>query len=88
MSWKIHLKQFKNYLKLERSLSQNSVEAYLHDVAKLQQYYESIEKNITPQKVNTKDLQAFLIWVNELGMSARTQARVLSGLKAFFKFLV
>ena len=88
MSWKSYTKQFENYLKLERSLSPNSVEAYLHDVSKLIQFFESKEEDKYPTKVSTPDIQAFLVWVNELGMSPRTQARVLSGLKAFFNFLV
>lgn len=88
MSWKSYTKQFENYLKLERSLSPNSVEAYLNDVSKLNQFFESIEEDKSPLKITTKEIQAFLVWVNELGMSPRTQARVLSGLKAFFNFLV
>lgn len=88
MSWKGYTKQFENYLKLELSLSPNSIEAYLADVNKLIQYFDSIELEINPQKVETKQIQEFLVWVNGLGMSPRTQARVLSGLKAFYKFLI
>ena len=88
MDWQTSLRGFKSYLKLERSLSLNTVEAYLHDVDKLVQFFTSrSEKNI-PSKVTTKDLKDFLVWVNELGMTPPTQARVLSGLKAFFKYLV
>ena len=88
MSWKGYIKEFENYLKLERSLSQNSVDAYLNDVTKLNQFFEAKEIDKTPLKVATQDLQEFLVWVNELGMAPRTQARVLSGLKAFFNYLV
>jgi len=88
VSWKIYVKQFENYLKLERSLSLNSIEAYLADVNKLTQYFDSKEEEKSPLKINTKDIQAFLVWINELGMSASSQARVLSGLKAYFNFLV
>ena len=88
MSWSIYKKQFHNYLKLERSLSENSIEAYLLDVSKLEKFYDTKDIDISPLKITTSQIQEFLIWANELGMSPRTQARVLSGIKAFFKFLV
>lgn len=69
-------------------MSANTIEAYLHDVDKLIQFFisRSAEKDLT--KVTSQDLKDFLVWVNELGMLPPTQARVLSGLKAFFKFLI
>ena len=88
MDWQPSLRGFKAYLKLERSLSANTIEAYLHDVDKLMQFFMSRSENKDPAKVTRTDLKNFLIWVNELGMIPHTQARVLSGLKAFFKFLV
>lgn len=88
MSWSIYKKQFYDYLRLERSLSDNSVQAYLLDVGKLEQFCNINKQIIHPQKVNTDQIKEFLVWVNKLGMSARTQARVLSGIKAFFKFLI
>lgn len=88
MSWEIYSKQFKNYLKLERSLSNNSIDAYLSDIAKLRQFFEIKEREVSPTKVTQADLIDFLEFINELGMSAYTQARMVSGLKAFFKFLV
>ena len=81
------MKGFKSYLKLERSLSSNTVEAYIHDVEKLKQYFEAKNLDINPIRVSTLHLKDFLVWINELGMTAPTQARVLSGLKAFFKYL-
>ena len=86
--WNTYTKQFKNYLKLERSLAQNSVDAYLSDIAKLEQFFEIKEKDTQPTKVTQQDLINFLEFINELGMSAYTQARMVSGLKAFFRFLV
>jgi integrase/recombinase XerD len=88
LSWDHHIRHFGNYLKLERSLSGNSVEAYLRDVAKLSQYISLNHKEVTPLQVTSKHLQGFLHFVNELGMSAYSQARILSGLKAFYKYLL
>ncbi|HPM29259.1 MAG TPA: site-specific tyrosine recombinase XerD [Chryseolinea sp.] len=86
--WAIHIKQFANYLKLERSLSNNSIEAYLHDVALLQQFLEINKLEVSPTKINASHLNDFLQYVNELGMSAHSQARILSGIKAFYKYLL
>lgn len=86
--WDLQIKGFKNYLKLERSLSANSVEAYLLDIGKLRQYMEMKHKNVGATKVTSKHLQGFLQYINELGMSAHSQARILSGVKAFYKYLL
>lgn len=88
MDWQISIRGFKSYLKLERSLSANTIDAYLHDVDKLLQYIKAKDLIIKPETIQVEDLKKFLIWVNELGMLPPTQARVLSGLKAFFKYLV
>lgn len=88
LSWHTYSKQFKNYLKLERSLAQNSIDAYLADLSKLQQFFEIKEKDVSPTKVSQQDLVDFIEFINELGMSAHTQARMISGLKSFFKFLL
>lgn len=88
MSWEAYSKQFKNYLKLERSLAANSVDAYLSDVSKLQQFFEIKQKSTVPTQVSQQDLIDFLEFITDLGMSAYTQARIVSGLKAFFKFLL
>jgi integrase/recombinase XerD len=73
---------------LERSLSGNSVDAYEHDIEKLQQYIKTLSQPISPEKLNLQNLQDFLKWINELGMSSRSQARVLSGIKSFYKYLL
>ncbi len=88
MSWDLHIKHFGHYLKLERSLSENSIEAYLRDVIKLQQFMEMKYPKVNPQSVTPRHLQGFLQYVNELGMSAYSQARILSGIKGFFKYLM
>ena len=88
MNWEKNIIQFKNFLKLERSLSGNSITAYENDVRKFITYLEIKELSISPTQVQLKDLKNFLEWINEFGLSARSQARIISGLKAFFKYLL
>jgi integrase/recombinase XerD len=88
LNWDNYIKSFGQYLKLERSLSQNSIDAYLRDVEKLQQFVQLSGIKSNPLKLTTKELQKFIHYVNELGMSAYSQARILSGIKAFYKYLV
>jgi len=87
LNWDSYIKQFGQYLKLERSLSQNSIEAYVRDVEKLKQFMELSGAKTSPLRTSSKELQKFIHYINELGMSAYSQARILSGLKAFFKYL-
>jgi integrase/recombinase XerD len=88
MSWSPYINGFRAFLQLERSLAGNSLEAYEHDVEKLYQYIESKQLSRTPEKISSEDLKGFLQWVNELGMSARSQARMISGIKSFYKYLL
>lgn len=88
MDWNSSIKSFKSYLKLERSLSKNSIDAYIRDIEKLIQYFEFNKIKLSPNDVQTKDIKEFLEWINELGMTASSQARVLSGVKAFYKYLM
>jgi integrase/recombinase XerD len=88
MNWDIYIRQFKHYLKLERSLSDNSVEAYLRDVVKLKQFSEISNLSSGPDQLQTEDLDSFLVFISDLGLSAYSQARILSGVKAFFRFLL
>lgn len=88
MAWDIYIQEYENYLKLERSLSENSVEAYVRDVTKLKQFLEISGSEITPLQVSMVELQNFIEYINELGMSAFSQARIISGLKSFYKFLL
>jgi len=87
MNWEMYIKHFSHYLKIERSLSTNSVEAYVHDAELLHQFMVMRHPQVSPIKVTSKQLQGFLQYINELGMSAHSQARILSGLKGFFKYL-
>ena len=88
MSWDTFTRQFKDYLKLERSLAQNSVDAYLRDIAKLRSYLDLDDESITPTKVTQKHLIGFIGFINALGMSRYSQARIVSGIKAFYKFML
>jgi len=88
MGWEYFISQFKNYLKLERSLSDNSITAYVQDVVKLKQFAEISNPASDPLKVSFEDIQDFLKYANELGMSPHSQARVISGIKSFYKYLV
>lgn len=85
MKWDMAKRDFKRYLQLERGLSSNSINAYLNDVSKLEAYCSY--KNLVLQNIQTKDIQQFLVFVNEFHISPFTQARLLSGLKTFFNFL-
>lgn len=88
MSWKADIVAFKTYLRLEKSLSANSIEAYEHDIAKLVQFLEYNNIGLAATQLKTEHLRNFLKWVNELGMTATSQARILSGLRAFYKYLL
>lgn len=87
MNWLSHIKGFTAYLKLEQSLSKNSVAAYLADVEKLQLFLNFAKQDKNPTQVVAQDIKDFLEWVNQLGMLATSQARIISGLKAFFNYL-
>ncbi|MEH3115297.1 site-specific tyrosine recombinase XerD [Pedobacter terrae] len=88
MLWSSYIKGFKSYLKLERSLSGNSVDAYLNDINKLIQYFQSLNVEPKLDEITIAHLKSFISWLNELGMLPSTQARVISGLKAFFAYLI
>lgn len=88
MSWKADIVAFKTYLRLEKSLSANSIEAYEHDISKLVQFLEYNNIGLAASQLKTEHLRNFLKWVNELGMTATSQARILSGLRAFYKYLL
>ncbi len=88
MLWQSYIKGFKSYLQLERSLSPNSIESYLRDTEKLAQFVDYKKLTLQPEEVKHELLEEFLGWCYELGMVARSQARVLSGIKAFYKYLL
>lgn len=86
--WEAYFKGFKAYLRLERSMSENTVEAYLHDVAMLRDHIEGTAPGTGVEKIELAHLQSLLVGIHELGLSAGTQARVLSGIKSFFRYLM
>jgi integrase/recombinase XerD len=84
--WDSQKKGYKAWLRLEKSLSENSVIAYLHDVQRLTDYFQITENLLKPDEVVLKDLEKYTKWIHELGMTNASQARMISGLKSFFKF--
>ena len=86
MNWKIYVKGFKDYLRLEKALSANSVEAYVRDVEKLQRYFS--EKEISISEIDHHQLTGFLADLKLLEINPRSRARITSGIKAFFKYLM
>ncbi len=84
--WHTQKTGYKAYLQLEKSLSDNSVEAYLHDIEKFTYYLSATNHLKTPQQVTLKILEQFIRWISELGMTPGSQARIISGLKSFFKY--
>ncbi len=84
--WEPYKKGFKAYLQLEKSLSDNSVQAYLRDVELLTQYLQENKSLKNPSEIILKDLQQFIKWIAELGMMATSQARIISGIRAFYKY--
>ncbi len=88
MSWSIYQKGFKAYLQLEKSLSANTIENYLRDVSKLEQYLASVNALGQPKNIQLQQLRNFVKYIAELGLEASSQARIVSGIKAFFNFLL
>jgi len=88
MKWERLIKEYEGFLKLEKGLSANSIEAYLSDIGKLQQFQDMEQLGTGPEELDQDQLGGFLIWISELGLSARSQARILSGIKAFYRYLL
>ncbi|MBS1760425.1 MAG: site-specific tyrosine recombinase XerD [Bacteroidetes bacterium] len=84
--WESYKNGFKAWLQLEKSLSDNSVEAYLRDINQLTQYLQSVNNLKSPSELTLKDLQQFIKWIAVLGIAPATQARIISGIKSFYKY--
>lgn len=88
MDWISSIKGFKQYLKLEKSLSQNSIDAYMRDIEKLHQYLEITGNTTPPDKISLHQLEQFNQYIHKLGLNDRSQARIISGVRAFYKYLL
>lgn len=86
MDWSTAIKGYKQYLKLERGLSDNSLEAYENDVSKLSQFAQLQTPKLRLKEVSTDELETFMAYLHEIGMGAASQARILSGIRSFFKY--
>jgi len=88
LTWKESFKNFENWLRLEKSLSENSIEAYLNDIRKLESFALENITNPHPAVLTYNDLKEFVVWYGESNPNARTQARIISGIRAFYRFLL
>jgi len=88
MDWKSAILGFKAYLLLERSLSENSIDAYIRDIEKLVQFLNIKAYDLGPLAISASHLEEFLGYIYELGLGDRSQARILSGIRAFYKYLI
>ena len=88
LGWSQSFINFETYLRLEKSLSENSIEAYLNDIHKLEKFFTDDGKDVSPVEVTYADLKEFIAWFGSGNQNTRTQARVLSGIRAFFRFLL
>ncbi|MDQ3534832.1 MAG: site-specific integrase, partial [Bacteroidota bacterium] len=88
MTWNKVIKDFGHYLQIERSLSENSVVAYLHDILKFSEFLTLQYPGIHPKGVTAKHLREFIEYLNNENLTPFSQARILSGVKAFFKYLI
>jgi integrase/recombinase XerD len=88
MNWEQEIEGFKNYLKAEKGLSDNSIHAYITDLVKLVQFLKNQNYDVGPEDVKLDHLKKMIEWVNNKGISPRTQARIISGIKSFYKYLL
>ncbi len=84
--WEAYKKGYKGWLQLEKSLADNSVEAYVHDLEKLTSFLAETKEVKTPADLTLKHLEAFVQWIHEMGMTVASQARIISGLRSFYKY--
>lgn len=88
MNWESAIAQFKNYMKLEKALSQNTIMSYERDIRKFVRFLEINHLKDSPKQITLNHLKDFIGWINEMELHARSQARIISGLKAFYKYLI
>ncbi|MCI5081717.1 MAG: site-specific tyrosine recombinase XerD [Saprospiraceae bacterium] len=88
MNWNAYINGFRAYMMLERSLSEHTIEAYVRDLRKLESFLQIHELSFTPFQLQLQQLQQFVTWLHELGLGPRSQARLISALKSFYKYLL
>jgi len=84
--WESYKRGFKSWLQLEKSLSDNSVDAYIHDIDKFTSYLSIQNKIQDPSEIDLAELESFVKWIHHLGMTATSQSRIISGLRSFYKY--
>jgi integrase/recombinase XerD len=87
-NWENDISDYKSYLRLEKGLSENSVQAYVNDILKLRTYLEESDIEKGPESIDSRMLHDFIRWVGESGMNERSQSRILSGIRSFFRYMV
>lgn len=88
MIWESYKRGFDAFLRLEKSLSKHSIDAYMHDIGKLTAYLEEMSISLQPSGITLLHLQDFLKWLNQTSLNARSQMRIISGIRAFYKYLL
>jgi integrase/recombinase XerD len=88
MDWQSAIKGFKQYLQLEKSLSKNSIDAYLHDMRYFKSFLDVNDLNIQPENITYHELKNYVLELHNAGVASSSQARMISGLRAFYKYLL
>lgn len=88
MDWSSAITGFVSYMMLERSLSKNTIDAYTRDISRLAEFCQETNPDISPLKIQLAELVKFISYINSLGVSHRTQARIISGIRAFYRYLI
>ena len=88
MSWNVYIRGYQNYLQIEKSLSKNTVDGYCRDIKKLNDFFNGNSDKKKIEEVNYQDFQNYLSYLNDLKINARSQSRVISSMRSFFKFLI
>jgi len=88
LDWKSSINGFMHYLQLERAMSPNSIDAYIRDISKFHRYLQIRELELNPSEIEENHLMDFIVWLNELGLGPKSQARIRSGVKAYYRYLL
>ena len=88
MSWNVYIRGYKNYLQIEKSLSNNTVDAYCRDIIKLNEFFNNDKLTKKINELSYQDFQNYISHLNKQKINARSQSRVISSIRSFFKFLI